>query len=204
MPNHCNNTLKVSGPRAKVWDFARNHYTRPENWDATNVAENPKTTLHLGASVPYPPISEREVWRESTHSGWYSWSIQHWGTKWGAYEVQPETFPEVVDELKANEDWEDDYAEMVYTFTSAWSPPSAWALQASAEYPELTLALGFCEEGCDFMGVEKYRQGSLHHEEHAQPSDFAPEGVDYDDDDQAHAAWSEQSELTNEWLFERI
>jgi hypothetical protein len=74
------------------------------------------------------------------HSSWYSWSIEHWGTKWNAYDVR--IIEQVSDRL-------------IFCFDTAWSPPIPifHALAARDEVRNLTLELTAFDEGWGFAYV---------------------------------------------------
>tara|TARA_R110000824_G_scaffold248470_2_gene437545 strand:+ start:55 stop:753 length:699 start_codon:yes stop_codon:yes gene_type:complete len=184
MPNHCSNTLSFTGKRSHCFDFARDHYRFPEAWDS-NKPNKIKTTLDFSLCVPYP----RE---RATSDGWYDYHIGNWGTKWNAYDVYPETFPEVIEGIE--EDWTNDSASGSYSFSTAWSPPELWLKAVTKHYPGLSFLLTYEEPGADYCGFFKAHGGSFTEEDTRTCSEFAPEGVDYDDSDQAEAAWEQQSE----------
>ncbi len=192
MPNHCSNTLTYEGKRSQCFDFARDHYRTPEAWDANEASGREKTTLDFSYAVPYPDPNERAPWRKASHSGWYDFHIQHWGTKWNAYDIEPSTFPEVIEGI--SEDWKNDSASGHYTFTTAWSPPEAWLQAVTKKYPDLVFTLMFEEQGADFCGFIRAQDGSVLEEDQRTCSEFAPDGVDYDDEAQAEAAWEAQSD----------
>jgi len=145
MPNHCNNNLIVEGSPARVRDFARDHYRQPDNWKPLDEpAKEHKTTLDFSFSVPYPPLHERE----DLEQGWYDWQIGNWGTKWNAYDIMPETFPQVLKEIEETDG-------LTYSFDTAWSPPVEWMLEAAKKYPHLTFTLTYEEPGMCFAGYFK-------------------------------------------------
>ena len=192
MPNHCNNTLEFSGKRSQCFDFAREHYRAPEDWDTLSPKEG-KTILDFSLCAPYPKtLSERQKYAERSNTGWYSYHVANWGTKWNAYDVCPETFPEVIEGI--TEDTKNDTASGEYQFTTAWSPPMSWLYSASEAYPDIVLTLKYQEEGCDFCGYTSVQAGVTLVEDERTCSEFAPDGVDYDDEAQAEAAWEAQSE----------
>tara|TARA_R100000008_G_scaffold40816_1_gene23452 strand:- start:6622 stop:7230 length:609 start_codon:yes stop_codon:yes gene_type:complete len=165
MPNHCSNQLHVSGKRSRVFDFCRDHYSIPEKWHHEEDRAEHKVVLDFSVSVPYPKDSAQRLDKE----GWYDWNVRNWGTKWGAYDLQPETFPEVLQAVKENK--EKDVGSASYSFSTAWAPPIEWMGTASLSYPELTFTLGYFEPGMDFAGVVSIQNGKVLYEQEFRPSD---------------------------------
>ena len=171
MPNHCTNSLVVEGhgdyPRSvrqqRLLKFARDHYRKPSAWDGGT--EEHKSILDFSSSVPYPEdMEERQRMASSSDSGWYMWRVANWGTKWGPYDVSPETIEEVIEACQGD--------TLQYSFDTAWSPPDVWLLTASRKYPHLTFTLSFVEYGCDFAGKVKVVDGQLTTLEDFAPSDL--------------------------------
>lgn len=67
--------------------------------------------------------------RKHGHMYWYPWSIEHWGTKWNAYD-QPN----------------DRNTEDVIYFQTAWSAPVKIITKLSEMFPELTVQLDYADE----------------------------------------------------------
>lgn len=65
---------------------------------------------------------------------WYDWRVQHWGTKWDAYDCQGTP--------------KDGYL----VFSSAWSPPYEIAKTLCNKYPNSDLDWFYEEEGMQFAG----------------------------------------------------
>ena len=68
MPNNCENTLTITGPKADLEAFRQ----------AARKDNNP---LEINNFIPMPD-SVRNTQRER------DWAISAWGTKWGAYECE--------------------------------------------------------------------------------------------------------------------
>ena len=81
--------------------------------------------------------------------------MDKWGTKWDA----------------RGADLDADDEELIYTFDTAWGPPSTWAAAASALHPDLQLTLTYEEEGCDFAGECLYCNGDVVLEDEWTPSE---------------------------------
>lgn len=75
------------------------------------------------------------------HTTWYGWRNKHWGTKWGAYEVNV-----VID---GN--------QVTITFQTAWSPP--WPIIAKLTEIIPTFDLVYVDEAPNFWGKASYVNG---------------------------------------------
>lgn len=73
--------------------------------------------------------------RKYGHKDWYDWSIEKWGTKWDAYEV----------EVSAAESFID------LSFQTAWSTPFEVMKELSRQFPNLTVYVQYADEdlGCN-------------------------------------------------------
>jgi hypothetical protein len=180
MPNHCSNNLYVTGPLSIVFDFCRDHYRK-------EPGGTKKYTLDFSVHVAEPVIENHD---------WYNWRVENWGTKWNAYDISPDTFPEVLSRIVEK----DNNASILYSFTTAWSPPIPWVLKMSPNYPLLTFSLDYQEPSMDFCGIYTVQNGELIGEHEARMSSFAPENVDWDDDQQWEHAWDTIAENVEEMI----
>jgi hypothetical protein len=88
------------------------------------------------------------AFRETGHRDWYTWSIEHWGTKWGAYDYeQREALP----------------GSFRFKFEAAWSFPEPIFRKLAEMYPTLVFRIASFDEGwnsaCvgEFNGANDYR-----------------------------------------------
>lgn len=65
---------------------------------------------------------------EGIGDGWYHWSIENWGTKWGTYDTK-------VHELGG------DGSPILIEFQSAWGPPSPSTMRKITDYLRKTYRL---------------------------------------------------------------
>lgn len=157
MPNHCDNTLQVQGVPFHVRNFARDHYRQPDTWSLAQPDPGcGKSTLDFSASVPLP--GDRHL--TTFHDSGYGWQIANWGTKWNAYDITPDTFPEVLDRIHRSTQDNLMHGSLTFSFSTAWSPPSEWLVRASTKYPDLTFTLRYEESGMAFCGWLVARAGS--------------------------------------------
>lgn len=76
-------------------------------------------------------------------NGLMDWRIKNWGCKWDACNTT----------CKPGE------TRLDYTFTTPWSPPSAWLDTVSIKYPTLTFYLRFEDEAFAFFALAKVANG---------------------------------------------
>jgi hypothetical protein len=77
MPNHCDNTLVITGPDIDIRRFI--HITKCDEKEPYVISQH----------MPIPVAH-----KEADH--WYEWCVSNWGTKWGDYDTQ--LFKDVPDE----------------------------------------------------------------------------------------------------------
>lgn len=195
MPNHCTNSLQVWGTPYHIRNFARDHYRHPDTWGThpdPRIGSHLKSTLDFSASVPLPEDKNQTTFH---HAG-YDWQCANWGTKWNAYDVTPDTFPDILKEVE-------DTDRLTFSFNTAWSPPAEWVVSASAKYPDLTFILKYREEGMAFCGWIVAQKGE-HDENHL--SDYpeillTPDEMKLLDDEDS---WDEAHDLLHERVEEYL
>lgn len=79
------------------------------------------------------------------HQDWYSWSVENYGTKWGACRPEFDRVSETV---------------MTVNFESAWNPADGLIRHISKIFPELLFACSYTEESEAFVGWEVFLNGS--------------------------------------------
>ena len=135
MPNHCNNSLKLSSDNFNnLHDF----YTENKSIITHDDKDEEILDLCFNKSVTRPSDEE---------SNWYDWNYFNWGTKWNAYEIN-------YSEYKENK-------IIIYDFQTAWGPPNNWLEKVYKKYPNIIFELEYSEEGSDFGGYIKYNDGDL-------------------------------------------
>lgn len=73
---------------------------------------------------------------ETGFSSWYPWSIENWGTKWGAYGFHA-----------ASDD------PLIFEFQTAWNFPTPVFEKLAQEFPTLTFDCVCFDEGWNFAGI---------------------------------------------------
>jgi hypothetical protein len=130
IPNWCANLLEVAG---SIEDKKR-------LLDFVAPKPNSKVDgdLSLNSIIPTP------------NNEWdYDWCSENWGTKW-----------DVEATLALYTDWEQDNANLVFKFDSAWAPPVPVIKKLAEIFPELEFSYLFAEPGMGFSGTEHFNVGA--------------------------------------------
>lgn len=143
MPNHVDNRLTITGPKADRDAFAAT-FDRPGH-----SADHQKGTFCFGQTAPMPAdvyrenLSREDQIKYPGDKNWYDWSINHWGTKWGNYDTAPvEITPKSI-KLR---------------FNTAWAPPTAWMMNVSKQFPNLKFSNKWKDE-MGPRGSETFQNG---------------------------------------------
>jgi hypothetical protein len=140
MPNICKNRMTVLGTDADVKAFVMRAVASgpnypPTEWDIRRAkdagkdpyAPPPAKLLQFHAFIPIPDA----VIAKGYSPAGYDAECDLWGTKWGAFDTKLETpAPGCA----------------VYSFETAWAPPTQFLETISRELPGLTFLLSFDEE----------------------------------------------------------
>jgi hypothetical protein len=139
MPNWCNNSITISGPKDKI--------TKLYN-DA--VAENgllqvmyPMPKELEDTTSPAPKEGEPQPLVDG-YDNWYDWRVNNWATKWDVD----------VENLELSEDG----TNISGWFDSAWSPPTGAYDEFLAQNEDCSIKALYYEGGMDFGG--EYFDGS--------------------------------------------
>ena len=127
MPNWCNNSITITGPKDKITALYN---------EAVKDADN-ETGL-LNAMHPMPQELNDTTAPSEDGDDWYSWRVNNWGTKW---EVSSEG-------LELSEDG----TEITGWFDSAWAPPIGAFEHYISENDDVELTCFYEEPGMDFAG----------------------------------------------------
>lgn len=94
-------------------------------------------TMKMLQEGPYPKDLGDEEWerfitymraiRQTGHYSWYSWRLENWGTKWGAYDCNQ-------------------ISERCWQFNTAWSAPVELFVKFSERQPEHEIRLMWADE----------------------------------------------------------
>lgn len=115
-----------------------NHEVARLNQAATegDLPHRARAFLNANADVREAGLAALRAIVETGYADWYEWSIDHWGTKWGAY------------------DFEEVSAEpLTIKFETAWSFPTPVFEKLAETFPTLTFDCICFDEGWNFAGV---------------------------------------------------
>ena len=150
MPNHCHNRVTIYGSgndtddtRAQIAKIKAifedeaifTHFIPEPNW-ATTPNENGELPTQPADDNPYHMPFFKSTGNQDAR--WYDWRLQHWDTKWDAYDV------EVTDG--------DDIDGFEVEFNTAWCPPEAICHAMRELYPDLSVSWFYDEPGCEIAG----------------------------------------------------
>lgn len=147
MPNWCTNTIEIVGEKEQIESLLKLMKTDRSEFDFGAVLPYPNEFATLDAiaeeweKLPTEARGNRPV--DGFNSGGYDWCVYNWGTKWWTENVSFGVMSEGVN---------------VY-FDTAWSPSIPVTVELSKRFPELEFTHNFQEEGGDFSGYEKFKNG---------------------------------------------
>ncbi len=133
MPNWTKNELTVEGKTKEVRRFLK----------------------HMGEGFSFEKIIPMP--EECRDRGWRAWSIDNWGTKWDACDVEAEVWGETIavicDQAANDSEVDDDFMWVTYTFQTAWDAPHPVIAQLKADWSELSFYGGYVHEGYEGCGT---------------------------------------------------
>lgn len=140
MPNHTSTNLTITGPDKDVKAFVEAVDKSKENeekqFDFNGVVPMPEElTNTTSPSNADEKTMDALIAKYGAHD-WYTWALNNWGTKWGAYDT-------------TGWDLGDGYATISYH--TAWSPATEFFVSASKKFPTLKFDLEYADEGGGFV-----------------------------------------------------
>ena len=154
MPNIVYNNCVVAGKPENVKTFIKkyccgNLKNHTLNLDFNKIIPEPMSKKGLDPKYLIDENSYCEVLEDRPWFDWYEWHVDNWGTKWNAYDPQPE--------CEKNTD------KVVYTlnFNTAWSAPiPIWdKLKNISQDLGLEITVTACEEFEDFDYEVTFEKG---------------------------------------------
>ena len=133
MPNWCNNTITLTGPKEKITAI----YNKAKEDNALLQQLKPMPTELEGTTSPAPKEGEPQPLVDGVDN-WYDWRVENWGTKW---EVD-------VDNLELS----DDGTTITGWFDSAWAPPIHAYEYFLTDNEDCSISSLYYEGGMDFAG----------------------------------------------------
>lgn len=161
MPNWTTNTLRIESSDSEEIKQMNQFFkenTKPHEKDKGRVVLTFQGAVprHKDLDITCPAQTDEEKKQAEINlkkygaKDWYDWNRYNWGTKWDA-----NTWGDCYI------DGEDDWAEIVIQFNTAWSPPLVWLEKVSKKYPLLTFKMDVEEESEEFIGCPVARGGVL-------------------------------------------
>ena len=133
MPNWCNNTITLTGPKEKITAI----YNKAKEDNALLQQLKPMPTELEGTTSPAPTEGEPQPLVDG-YDNWYDWRVSNWSTKW---DVDTEGL-----ELS------DDGTTITGWFDSAWAPPIGAYDHFLANNEDCSISSMYYEGGMDFAG----------------------------------------------------
>ena len=133
MPNWCNNTITLTGPKAKITKI----YEKAKEDNALLQQLYPMPTQLEGTTSPAPKEGKVQPLVDG-HDNWYDWRVDNWSTKWDVD----------ADYLELS----DDGTTITGWFDSAWSPPIGAYEHFLTNNEDCSISSLYYEGGMDFAG----------------------------------------------------
>lgn len=203
MPNWCNNTLEITGPKEEIRRFITETTSDDQDNQAYTILANlvrmPEILADTTSPTPESP---------NPHPKWLMWLYNDEITLDRYNEMCSEAASKYQASVIALEEtgygnwydwqyanwgikWGDTNTRLrvisstgtfaVFHFDTAWGPATAGFTNVSRLFPELTFVIGYAEPGMCFLGAEAFRNGTVTSMIGTYPT------VDGDDDD----AWED-------------
>ena len=133
MPNWCNNTITLTGPKAKITEI----YNKAKEDNALLQQLKPMPEALEGTTSPAPKEGKVQPLVDG-HDNWYDWRVENWGTKWDVD----------MDGLELS----DDGTTITGWFDSAWAPPIHAYEYFLTDNEDCSISSLYYEGGMDFAG----------------------------------------------------
>lgn len=134
MPNWCNNTITLTGPKEKITTI----YNKAVADNALLQQLKPMPEALEGTTSPAPKEGKVRPLVDG-FDNWYDWRVQNWGTKW--------------DVDADNLELSDDGTTITGWFDSAWAPPIHAYEYFLTDNEDCSIKSYYYEGGMDFGGL---------------------------------------------------
>lgn len=195
MPNWCNNSIEIVGPRDKIRTL----------WETAQKGEE-KDGGFLQALHPMPS-DLKDTTSPSDGDNWYDWRVNNWSTKW-------EVILEGLEYEEDDDSYEKPYARITGWFDSAWAPPTGAMAHYGADNEDVKITLDYYESGMGFVGrytVENGVDDDEYYEISGETSKTVRDVIGEDMDDLWNISenmreWEEEAETdeVTEWYNEGV
>lgn len=149
MPNHCENrVIFFADNEARLKEVAEKlNGVEPGYFEEAlgRRGEGQTSKFSFHALIPVPD----EVLDKKYADAGYDWQREHWGVKWGAYDIYPEVIQETPDGFSLS-----------YSFYTAWRDPSGIIRILPEIFPDVDFDWSYSETGMMFFGAHRYRTES--------------------------------------------
>ena len=134
MPNWCNNTITLTGPKEKITAI----YAKAKEDNALLQQLKPMPDALEGTTSPAPKEGKVQPLVDG-FDNWYDWRVQNWGSKW--------------DVDADNLELSDDGTTISGWFDSAWAPPIHAYEYFLTDNEDCSIKSYYYEGGMDFGGL---------------------------------------------------
>ena len=134
MPNWCNNTITLTGPKEKITAI----YAKAKEDNALLQQLKPMPDALEGTTSPAPKEGKVQPLVDG-FDNWYDWRVQNWGSKW---DVDADNL-ELSEDGTTIEGW----------FDSAWAPPIHAYEYFLTDNEDCSIKSYYYEGGMDFAGL---------------------------------------------------
>jgi len=168
MPNHCENTITITGEQKELKEIWRRFQHKKEkgiNMERTLSFEKIMPTPRVLMEQSSPPRKKEDETEEQYQEritkyirnygarDWYDWRVKNWGTKWDSYdcflqEIEPDM--------------------MQFAYSTAWSPGKEILQHLSKLYPNILIVLQYHEPGMVFAGSCMFKSGKILKEDYTE------------------------------------
>ena len=154
MPNWCNNTITLTGPKEKISAI----YAKAKEDNALLQQLKPMPAALEGTTSPAPKEGKVQPLVDG-FDNWYDWRVQNWGSKWDVD----------ADYLELS----DDGTTITGWFDSAWAPPIHAYEYFLTDNEDCSIKSYYYEGGMDFAGLwEDFADAEVN------PSDFTADEME--------------------------
>jgi len=164
MPNHIESRLILGGDKKqikKLQETIQSNKVDEENGKAYFMPIDFEKVIPMPDDLFKGNLGEAEKKKYGKHN-WYDWSVDNWGTKWNAYDMNEEV-PEIIEPSNALRFRKDEGSFVItcYHFNTAWSPVPKVIAKLSEMFPDIIMRYSYVDEGGGFAGYDYYKEGEI-------------------------------------------
>lgn len=141
MPNWCNNSIEIIGPKREIKSLWEEIMQNKDKGLLSVICPQPDNMFHgnLGER-------ERQLCISKNIPNWYDWNIENWGTKWDV-SISDLSFVEDGSSIPV-----ENLSNINGFFESAWTPPIQAYEYFLKKNPSCKIIASYYEIGMDFGG----------------------------------------------------